>query len=283
MRLDSRQELFLQLIKRAPTAAVSRFMGRLARVPVPGRVRSALWKGVATTLGANLDGVEKALDELQSFDAFFTRALRDGHRPIAKGERALVLPSDGIVSHVGTSQSRVPVKGDSARLCSWLGVDMLPWKSARWCVVYLSPKDYHRVHSPVSGTVSRLSYHPGRLLPVNPALTGPSEDVFSGNERVVIWLDSPSGPVAVCMVGALCVGGISLSHFPLRTNALRDRCHANYTLPEPIAINAGDELGVFHIGSSVVLAWEGSGFDSRDFVPSVPIHYGQLIGNFPNG
>ncbi len=217
--LDSRQELFLQLIKRAPTAAVSRFMGRVARVPVPSNIRGVLWKGVARALGANLDGVDKALNDLASFDAFFTRSLRQGERPIAPGERALVLPSDGVVSHMGTSQSRVPVKGDSARLCSWLGVDMLPWKNARWCVVYLSPKDYHRVHSPISGTVSRLSYHPGRLLPVNPALTGPSEDVFSSNERVVIWLDSSSGPVAVCMVGALCVGGISLSHFPLRTNA----------------------------------------------------------------
>jgi phosphatidylserine decarboxylase len=241
-------------------------MGRVARVPMPRALRPALWTGLSAALGARLDEADASPTQFATLDAWFTRRIRRDARPIEVGEATLVSPADGVLTEWSEGDGadeagaeRPFIKGRRAPLGRWLGESgALPWVDPAWAVVYLSPKDYHRVHSPVDGTIERVVYTPGVLQPVNPLLAGDGHAVFAENERVTMWIATARGPVAVVMVGATCVGGISLAFDDLRANRGRRRRRDERQYPgRGVPIRAGDELGTFHIGSTVLLVAEG--------------------------
>ena len=277
----TRQQFVLRFLERAPTATLSRWAGRVSRLPIPKAVRPGLWRLTARAFGMDLADVRDPLGAYRNFDELFTRRLADSARTVETDPSALASPADGVLSARGEGDQRIAVKGDLANLGSWLGVDVLPWEKPQWVVVYLSPRDYHRVHSPVMGVLERFSYRPGRLLPVNPRLVGDTGPILGQNERVVFWIRSKVGPIAVCMVGALCVGGISLTHSDLSCNRARHRVQTDLVLDSPVEVAIGDELGVFHMGSTVVLAWDGDGFAAADaMLRPGPIQYGKALGRF---
>jgi phosphatidylserine decarboxylase len=258
-------------------------VGRLTRLPVPKALRAPLWRAAAARLGVDLGEVARDLVDYASFDAFFTRRLRAGSRPLDVVPKGLLVPADGQLTHLSDAvPDTVLVKGRQGSLEAWLDRFALPWRRPSWAVVYLSPRDYHWVHAPVSGEVLHVSYRPGHLLPVNPSLVGDGRLVFGCNERVTVWLEGPAGPVAVCLVGAACVGGIGLAFDTLRANAKpsqkpQRRDYRAGTVP----MRAGDPLGVFHMGSSVVLAWEGDGFSvARGISEPRGVQLGQLLGHW---
>lgn len=264
----SRQALARHIFGALPTSLLSRVMGTCSRTPVPPGLREPLWRFAARRLGIDLSEAELPLDQYGSFDAFFTRRLRPDARPLPQEDDILVSPADGVWQSTGAEQETALVKGQPGLLREWLGGDRLPWERPEWAVIYLSPADYHRVHSPVAGRIIRVERLPGRLLPVNPAWVGPPEAVFSGNERAVMWIESDHGCVAVCMVGALGVGSIELHH----ERSTKDT-----------RVAAGDELGMFHLGSSVVLGWDGGAFERADqWRQSGPIRQGERLGAFPS-
>ena len=192
-----------------------------------------------------------------SFNAFFTRRLREGARPVAADEGVVVSPCDSRVHAIGPipEDGRLEqVKGRTYSLSALLASedDARTFARGMHATLYLSPSMYHRVHSPVDGHIRAWRYVPGRLFPVNGLAIRHVKDLFAVNERVSILIDSPEfGTVAVIMVGAANVGRMSLSFADLVTNS--GQPGALVQPPAPIPIARGQELGAFNLGSTVVL------------------------------
>jgi phosphatidylserine decarboxylase len=189
-----------------------------------------------------------------TFDAFFTRRLKDGVRPIA--DAALVSPADGRIQSKGSisKDSLLYVKGQPYRVEDLIGdaEEAERYRGGAFAVVYLSPRDYHRVHAPVGGTIPGARAMPGDLFPVNPIGEQHVPQLLVKNQRVAIPIDTADiGRVQVVMVGATIVGKITVTAFG--QEALEVGMHH---LEKPVHVAPGDEIGIFHLGSTAVLLLE---------------------------
>jgi phosphatidylserine decarboxylase len=235
---------------------LSRLAGCLSDLHLP---RAILVPAIRAYVRAfEVDLAEAALppEAYPSFNAFFTRRLREGARPIASGEGVVVSPSDSRLRAIGPAppDGRLEVKGSTCPIEALLGSteDAAPFRRGVQATLYLSPAMYHRVHAPVDGRVRAFRYVPGRLFPVNAAGVRSVPGLLARNERVALFLDSDAhGPVAVVLVGAANVGRMSLAFADLATNA--GRPPARVVPAETVALRRGDEIGAFNLGSTVVL------------------------------
>jgi len=249
-------------LERLAAAAVSwpvlsRLTGRVADLRLPKAILVPAIRAYARAFRADLAEAALPLEAYPSFNAFFTRRLREGARPIACGEGVVVSPSDSRLSAIGPvpADGRLEqVKGSSYSIEALLGSaeDAAPFRRGLHATLYLSPAMYHRVHSPVDGRVRAWCHVPGRLFPVNPAGVRRVPGLFTRNERVAVFVDTEAhGPVAVVLVGAANVGRVSLAFADLVTNT--GRAPGRVEPAETIALQRGDELGAFNLGSTVVL------------------------------
>jgi len=251
----------LTLERLAATAAssplLSRATGRFSDLRLPAAVLAPAIRAYARAVGADLSEAELPPEAYPSFNAFFTRRLREGVRPIADGEGVVASPSDSRLSALGATppDGRLEqVKGSSYSIEALLGSaeDATPFRRGVHATLYLSPAMYHRVHSPVDGRVRAWRYVPGRLFPVNAVGVRSVPGLFTRNERVALFLESEAhGPVAIVLVGAANVGRMSLSFADLVTNL--GRATGRVVPAEPVTVRRGDEVGVFNLGSTVVL------------------------------
>jgi len=236
---------------------LSRMTGRLSDLRLPRGILAPAIRAYARAFGADLSEAALPPEAYPSFDAFFTRRLREGVRVIAGGEGVVVSPSDSRLSVIGPvpPDGRLEqVKDSSYSIEALLGSaeDAAPFARGVHATLYLSPAMYHRVHSPVDGRVVAWRYVPGRLFPVNGAGVRSVPGLFTRNERVALFLDTEAhGPVAVVLVGAANVGRMSLAFADLVTN--RGRPGGRTVPAEPVAVRRGDEIGAFNLGSTVVL------------------------------
>lgn len=242
-----------QVIRALPRVPLSRLVGRLAEQPLPAPVADAVQRFYVSAFDVDMS---EALESgpYPSFDAFFTRPLRAGARPIA--EVALVSPADGLLSASGPvdAHARIRVKSQAYEVAELVGdpADAKRYRGGSFAVVYLSPRDYHRVHAPANGRIDTVRGVPGDLYPVNAIGEQHVHGLFVRNNRVCICLDTPGmGRVSVVMVGATIVGRISVT-------ALADPAvpPGRTTIAPARAVSRGDELGMFHLGSTVVLLLE---------------------------
>jgi phosphatidylserine decarboxylase len=236
---------------------LSRVAGRLADLEPPRAVLGPAIRLYARAFGVDLGEAALPPEAYPSFDAFFTRRLRDGARPVDRTEGCLVSPSDSRLSAIGPVPEDLrldQVKGESYAIEALLGSreDAAAFAGGRAATLYLSPAMYHRVHSPVDGHVVGWRYLPGRLYPVNGLGVRSVPGLLARNERVVVRVETPAhGRVAVVLVGAANVGRISLAFADLLTN--RGHAPGDFQPPSPIPVGRGDEFGAFHLGSTVVL------------------------------
>jgi phosphatidylserine decarboxylase len=236
---------------------LSRLVGRLADLELPTGLLAPAIRAYARVYGVDLDEAARPPDGYPSFNAFFTRRLREGVRPIDPASGTLVSPSDSRLDSIGRvpDDARLPqVKGETYALEALLGssADAGRFRGGQAATLYLSPAMYHRVHSPVDGEVVAWRYVPGRLFPVNAAGVRSVPGLFTRNERVIVRVASAEhGPVAIVLVGAANVGRISLAFADLVTN--RGQAAGELRPPVPIPVRRGDEIGVFNLGSTVVL------------------------------
>ncbi len=243
-----------------PGAAYSALIGSFASRSLPVRLRGLVYRGFARAVGANLDEAELELSAYPSLGDFFARKLRDGARTIDAASDALITPCDGVIAALGTAVdgALVQAKGRNYRLGQLLADDDLAarFTGGAYATIYLSPRDYHRVHAPVDARIISYDYIPGTLWPVNPKVAARRDGLLARNERVVIRLNAdPIGDVAVVMVAAAGVGNIRLAHAPDSTKfrASGERCRIE--LPE-VMVRRGDELGAFRLGSTVVIVFQ---------------------------
>jgi len=198
-------------------------------------------------------------DGWASFDAFFTRALRDGARPVDADPRVIVSPADGRVDSLGDidEQSTFRVKGNDYRVEDLVGdpAEARRYTGGMGCVIYLSPRDYHRVHAPVDGVLSVVRSMPGDYYPVNDVGLKHVPGLFVKNRRVAIAIDTPEeiglGRVTVVMVAAMIVGRITVTGL-----ASRDVPYGTHAVTPATPVARGDEIGVFRLGSTAVVLLE---------------------------
>lgn len=240
------------------TRLISFLSGKAARVPLPEFLREGLFKIYGSIYGANLDEAEREVSSYQSLSDFFSRALKPGSRKIAL---PICSPADGTISGMGRieKQELIQAKGKNYTVGELLldGSLAAEFDGGSYFTVYLAPGDYHRVHSPVSGSLTSVRHIPGAMYPVSPSMASRRERLFSRNERVCLMIDSVQhGKVCVVFVAALNVGSILLNHVELKTN--NSLCEV--FLPPPFEVRyleqplvIGEEIGLFHLGSTVVV------------------------------
>jgi len=247
-----------QIVRVLPRTHISRAVGRLCDLELPPLVSRAMVGAYASAFDVDLDEavLPNGRGAFASFDAFFTRRVRS-HDGIAPPETVtMVSPADGRLEQFGRVEpgGNIRVKGRAYSALDLLGdpqhVDR--FAAGRYAVVYLSPRDYHRVHAPAAGRIVEVRSMPGDLLPVNSVGQLHFPDVLVRNRRVAIFVETAElGWAAVVMVAAMLVGRISVTGFPERDVPL-----GTHLLDAPIAVDRGDELGIFHLGSTVVLFTE---------------------------
>lgn len=282
-----RDRLFVLVQYALPHHFLSSLMYRLTRIGWPP-LKNLLIRGVIRHYDVDLTEAAVAdLDAYPTFNAFFTRALREGARPLPDEPTAILCPADGQASQAGeiTGDRIFQAKGHDFSVEALLGGDR-DWSQrfvgGRFATVYLSPRDYHRVHMPYAGTLRRMIHIPGRLFSVSPLTTEQVPGLFARNERVACLFDTPVGPMAVVLVGAIFVAGIETVWAGTVTPASRRISTWGYgQSPEPaIRLARGAELGRFNMGSTVILLFgPGSTKWSEDLTAGRPVRMGDTIGH----
>ncbi len=268
-----------------PKNLVSRAFGVVSELRLHPNMRGFVNTSFARLVGVNLDESERTPDTYRSLNDFFTRRLKPGSRPIeADRADALVSPVDGRLTQFGpiVADTLIQAKGKEFNLIELLDSarEAARFRGGSYATIYLSPRDYHRIHSPTQGAVERVSYIPGHLWPVNALSVKHVERLFAVNERLITFLsDSPLRRVAVIKVGATCVGRIGLAFDELQSNQGGDR-RRDIELADPPPIQHGEELAVFNLGSTVILLIAHPGFAFRaDLAQGQVVRLGELLGH----
>lgn len=246
------------LLHLLPRGRITRALGRFteARVPLPLlRPVLALY---ARAYDVALDEAVVPSGGFRSFNEFFTRALRPGVHRIDADPATVVSPADGRLDDSGpvTADRRFTVKGQVYDAAALLDDDAAAraYEGGHYFIVYLSPRDYHRVHSPVAGRVREVRHVPGDLFPVNAMGVRTVPGLFARNERVVVHVDTALGPAAVVFVGAFVVGKITLTvDAPARPALGGEATVRRFAAGDEPELAKGDELGAFQLGSTVVV------------------------------
>lgn len=251
------QKLFIASQYLAPQHLLSRCVGRLAASETPWLKKAFINWFIRRY---NVD-MSEALNpdpaSYPSFNAFFTRALRDGARPLDGGADAVVCPADGVVSQAGRIEGGriLQAKGQWYSALELVGGDArvaAAFDDGAFATIYLSPRDYHRVHMPIGGQLRRTLYVPGDLFSVNQTTADNVPRLFARNERLVCLFDTACGPVAVILVGAMIVAAIETVWAGQVAPATRGKVHSE--LPAaPVQLDTGAEMGRFKLGSTVVV------------------------------
>ena len=253
----SASRLAAQTLRALPRKRLSRALGGLAASNAPQPLVDAAVAAFVRVYDVDLSEVDVPSGGFRTFDDFFTRRLLEGSRRVDPDPRALVSPADGRIEDLGeiSAEGELIVKGQPYTVEALLGdpVAARAYEGGHYFIVYLSPRDYHRVHAPTCGSVQCMRYVPGTLFPVNRIGTEFIPQLFARNERLAIVQESVvHGIVTTIMVGAIGVGRIGLSFDDVQTNRGDTPGLRSYA-DSPIARDRGDELGVFHMGSTAIV------------------------------
>lgn len=226
------------------------------------------------------------LTAYEHFNAFFTRALKDGARPLADPADAVLCPADGAISQMGPIEHGrlFQAKGHDFSLTALLGGDAeraAPFMGGQFATVYLSPRDYHRVHMPLTGTLREMVYIPGRLFSVNQTTAENVPGLFARNERVACLFDTERGPMAVVLVGAMIVASIETVWAGLVTPPRRELKTQRYDAAAraPITLDKGAEMGRFKLGSTAIVLFGPEQVQwSSELAAGSSVRMGQQLG-----
>ncbi len=276
----------LQLLGVLPRHLLSRVAGGLVRLRWPRPLQGWLNRGFVALFGVDADEAAEPIASYPSIQELFTRHLKPGARPVETEAGLLVSPVDGALGETGVADGDrlLQVKGKHYSLRELLGGGELAERfvGGAFATLYLSPRDYHRIHVPCAGQVVTARYLPGGLWPVNPRAVAHVDSLFARNERLVTFLDGEAGMLALVAVGATMVGRTVVEYDSLVTNpATRTLTERHY--PDGMRLSRGEEIGRFEFGSTVVLVLEpGRGqFDAA--LPGATLRLGERIGVIQSG
>jgi len=242
-----------------PQHALSVLMHHLTRSEIKW-FKNSFIRFITTKYKVNInEAAQTDLTFFTSFNAFFTRQLRSGVRPLAKGEKILTSPVDGVISQIGKIHNNqiVQAKGREYSVLELLGGDenlAKQFEQGQFATIYLSPRDYHRIHMPLAGKLQKMTYIPGKLFSVNPRTARTVPRLFARNERVVTVFETAQGPIVMVLVGAIFVGSMETVWSGMITPPYgKNIQHWTYEGEQAISLQKGEEMGRFNMGSTVVL------------------------------
>jgi phosphatidylserine decarboxylase len=263
-----------------PQKLSGRFVYRLSRSERPW-LKNLLIAGFKRLY--HIDAREAAISDRSgyvSFNAFFTRALKDGARPIMGDADTIASPVDGTVTEFGRldHDRLLQAKGRSYSVQALLSERkelLAPFEGGQFLTIYLAPRDYHRVHTPVAGQLDRARYIPGRRFAVNLKTAAAIENLFCRNERVALWLSTPTGYAVLVMIGALNVSSLTTA----LTGEIESGAERLISPAAPPTLARGDELGRFNLGSTVVLLFPRDVAEWNETLePGQAIRMGEPLG-----
>lgn len=253
--------LFRLMTELSSRKSISRITGAFAK----SRASRRLIPWFAQTYGIRVEDAERPVGDYQSLNDFFTRRLKPGIRPVDQGADVLVSPVDSLITGIGPIEEglMLQVKGQDYTVEELLNRSprTVSYTNGFFMVLYLSPTDYHRIHSPVDGKILEKEHIPGKVYPVNEFGLVHMRRVLSRNERLVTYVQHEYGELAVVKVGAMNVSSIQ------------------YVSPLPDHMKRGDDLAYFEFGSTVVLLFESGTFDPRaDLKVGTKVRMGEALG-----
>lgn len=274
-----KQQIFIKAQQVLPQHQLSRVVGKLAATEHP------VLKNVVISAFKAQYGIDMSLAQqsnalkYKSFNDFFTRALKDGVRVVDQREEAIVSPADGAISQLGqiVDGEVFQAKGQSFSVEKLIADAQLaqPFKNGQFATVYLSPKDYHRVHMPLAGTLTETLYVPGELFSVNQTTAENIPGLFARNERMVCLFDTELGRMAVVLVGAMIVAGIET----VATGKVKPSGRLELNQHD-LALEKGAELGRFYLGSTAIVLFEKDKMQwDAQFEANSVVEMGQALGH----
>jgi phosphatidylserine decarboxylase len=266
-----------------PKQAITWFAGKVANAEA-GSITTGIIRRFIARYQVNMaEAANPDITSYASFNAFFTRALRSDARPLADAD--YICPVDGAISQFGAiARDQIfQAKGHAYSTTALVGGDATladQFRDGSFATIYLSPKDYHRIHMPCDGRLLRMIYVPGELFSVNPATARGVPGLFARNERVVCVFDSAAGPFVLTLVGATIVGSMTTTWHgivnPPRTKAVREWRYDD----QQILLKKGDEMGRFLLGSTVVLLFPAGRVQFNPaWKPVLPVRLGEVMGH----
>lgn len=229
------------------------------------------------------------IDAYASFNDFFTRELRPGVRPVAAERQAVVSPADGVISQAGriSDGAMFQAKGKQFTVTDLLGGDperAAPFADGLFATIYLSPRDYHRLHMPLAGRLTKMVHVPGRLFSVNAATTNAVPGLFARNERVCCLFATEAGAMALVLVGAIFVSSIETVWHGVVTPPSAGSVQCWHYRDDAPNLTIGQEMGRFNMGSTIIVLFGKERIEWRDgLVAGQPVIMGQQIGNVVAG
>jgi phosphatidylserine decarboxylase len=268
-----------------PKQALTLLAGKLAGAEAGG-LTTGIIRWFVGRYGVNMAEADNPdIASYASFNEFFTRPLREGARPLAAAD--FICPVDGAISQFGAIERDqiFQAKGHRYSTAALVGGNRelaAQFEDGSFATLYLSPRDYHRIHMPCDGRLVRMIHVPGALFSVNPTTARGVPGLFARNERVVCVFDSPHGPFVLALVGATIVGSMATVWHgvvnPPRPGHLREWDYAD----QQIAFRQGDEMGRFLLGSTVVMLFpKGVIRFNPDWTPAQAIRFGEAMGSKP--
>jgi phosphatidylserine decarboxylase len=279
---SKRETLLKNLLGSRAALGLSRMMGRLADVKAPSELLKPAISLYSKAMGVDADAYEEQKGGFASFNEFFGRRLKEGERPICTDKDALISPCDGRLSSFGALEGEAlefSIKQSRYNLTSLLGseTDAVRFQGGTFAVIYLHPRDYHRVHAPCGSILSKARHIPGARYPVNGWCEALVENIYDKNERMAFFFDLPDGQcIALVMVAALGVGNIETPFDPgvdRRQAVMRERF-----FDPAVTIAKGMEIGAFLLGSTVVLIGSRGAFSLDKGLMVGPTRLGVRIG-----
>ena len=241
-----------------PHHPLSRLMGRLTHCRNPA-FKNFFIRRITDAYQVNLDeALEPDINAYGCFNEFFTRPLKPDARPLTQAADAIACPADGFVSQVGDilEGQILQAKGMDYSVEALLGGNAeqaAAFRGGKFATIYLSPRDYHRLHMPLAGTLREMIHVPGRLFSVNDATARGVPNLFARNERVIAMFDTEAGPMALILVGAIFVASIETVWHGVVTPPTSSRVQTwNYDA-KPIQLARGQEMGRFNMGSTIIV------------------------------
>lgn len=267
-----------------PHHALSRLMSKLTHS------ENKTWKNlfikqIIRYYGVNMDeALTPDINAYDSFNTFFTRELKPGARPRSTETNAIISPADGAVSQAGniTEGEIFQAKGKSFTATDLLGGSAeraAPFNNGVFTTIYLSPKDYHRLHMPLTGVLREMVHIPGRLFSVNPATVNSVPKLFARNERVAAIFDTDAGPMALILVGAIFVSSVeTVWHGVVTPPSVSEVKSWQYHDNVP-TLKIGEEMGRFNMGSTIIVLFGKDKAQWDDgFKTEKTVKQGELIG-----
>ena len=272
---------FIVLQHCLPQHLLSRVVGKLAACEISA-LKNILIRLFMSRFAISLaEAKRKKVDEYTSFNDFFCRALEDGARPIDANQNSICSPADGAFSQLGKIEhGRIfQAKGQSYSAAELLADNDAAdiYTDGEFATIYLSPKDYHRVHMPFSGTLKKMSFVPGDLFSVNQVTAENVERLFSRNERLVCHFETEHGPMALVLVGAMIVASIETVWAGCVARPGKEVKHTHYV--QGMQLNKGHEMGRFKLGSTAIVLFPKDTIRwNSNLSPNSPTRMGEKIG-----